>query len=367
MKRFFTVFLLVILLFCPVKTQALSVSAKGAVLIDGNSGEVLFSKGENLLLPFASTTKIMTALLLCEENNMEKTVTVTKSMVAVEGTSMGLSIGDKVTYEALLYGMMLSSGNDAANATAIAISGSIDAFVEKMNKKAEMLGLENTHFGTPSGLDSKDHLTTAKDLAQLTRFAMMNEDFCQAVKCQQKTVTVGGRKVTLYNHNRLLKTYENAVGVKTGFTKKSGRCLVSAAKNDSVFLIAVTLNDGNDWADHKAMLDYGFSLPKKEIHFIEEGYNIPVIGADEDSITVMCEEKSFTFLSDREVTVKVNLPAYIFAPIKEGTVIGSKEYYCGDTLIFSEELFAGYNVESKREPSLFDIFICNFLKLLRAI
>ena len=216
--------------------NALAVSAKAAVVLCGDTGEVIFSKNENQKLSMASTTKIMTGLLLCEYGNFEREITVTKEMLRVEGSSMGLLAGDKVTLHDLLYGLMLASGNDAANVIAFVLGGSVDGFVQKMNQKAEDLGLENTRFATPSGLDDENHYTTALELAKLTRYALCNEEFAKVVACEKAPLNYGNPpyKRSLTNHNKLLKTYDGAVGVKTGFTKKSGRCLVGAAERDGV-------------------------------------------------------------------------------------------------------------------------------------
>ena len=219
------------LLFPFVHTNAEMTSAKAAVLINGDTGEIIYSYNENEKLPMASTTKIMTALILCETADLSEEITVTADMLKVEGSSMGLLAGDRVTYHDLLYGMMLASGNDAANVTAISIAGSVEKFAKMMNRRAEELGLKNTHFVTPSGLDADGHYTTAYDLALLAAFALKNEDFAKAASSKSAVLNYGNPpyRRTLTNHNKLLSSFEGAVGVKTGFTKKSGRCLVSAA------------------------------------------------------------------------------------------------------------------------------------------
>ena len=222
MKRFIALVLSAIVLCGSFEVKGLSLSASAAVIMDGISGKVLYEVGGNKRLSMASTTKIMTALLLCEQGDLSKSISVTEEMIRVEGTSMGLTVGQKVTYRDLLYGMLLSSGNDAANAVAVAVGGSAENFVAMMNGKAQELGLINTHFDTPSGLDGDTHYTTAYELALLTKEALKNEDFSAAVSSSEITLNYGGMKHTLINHNRLLKEFDGAVGVKTGFTKKSG-------------------------------------------------------------------------------------------------------------------------------------------------
>lgn len=347
MKKLFCFFICLIFLVCPLPTKALSVSAKSAVLIDAVSGEILFSKNPNEKLSMASTTKIMTALLLCENGDLERKITVTPEMVYVEGTSMGLKVGMQVSLEDILYGMILASGNDAANAAAIAIGGGIDNFVALMNDKARQLGLECTHFNTPSGLDGDSHYTTSFDLAMLTRYALNNSDFYKACSTKSKTVVLDGVKVTLKNHNRLLSSYNGAIGVKTGFTKKSGRCLVSAAERDGGRLIAVTLNDGNDWQDHKSMLDYGFSrLNATSCVFNETEYKIPVLAGKEQSVTAHSERIELRTLEGKTVVKKEYIYPYICAPVKEGEVVGYIEYKSGGYTVAKQTLYAEKCIEA---------------------
>ena len=297
---------LVVLLICATTLYAgaLGTSAKGAVLINGDTGEIIYEQNAETRLPMASTTKIMTALLLCENGDLEKEITVTAEMLRVEGSSMGLLAGDKVTLHDLLYGMMLASGNDAANVTAYVLGGTVKGFVKMMNDKAAELGLKNTHFDTPSGLDGETHYTTPYDLAMLARFALQNEDFAKAVGSKSATLNYGNPpyRRTLTNHNRLLKTFDGAIGVKTGFTKKSGRCLVSAAKRDGKYVIAVTLNDPSDWADHASLLEHGLdAVALTEIAPETTDYSVAVVGAEE-TVDVRIEPKTFSSLTSGDIT-----------------------------------------------------------------
>ncbi len=347
MKKLLCFFLIICLLVCPLPIKALSVSAKSAVLIDAISGEILFSKNPNERLPMASTTKIMTALLLCEYGDLERIITVTPEMVYVEGTSMGLKVGMKVSLKDILYGMLLASGNDAANAAAVAVGGGMDNFVALMNDKAQQLGLENTHFDTPSGLDGDSHYTTSYDLAMLTRYALNNSDFYEACSTKSKAVYLDGVKVTLSNHNRLLSSYNGAIGVKTGFTKKSGRCLVSAAERENGRLIAVTLNDGDDWQDHKNMLDYGFSrLENSSCVFYETEYKIPVLAGKENSITVISDRIEFRTVEGKKIVKEEYIYPYIFAPVKEGEEVGYVEYKSGGYTVAKQTLYADKSIEA---------------------
>lgn len=365
MKRIIAVILSAVLLFTPLKARGIGVSAKAAVVIDGISGKVLYGREENTPLAMASTTKIMTALLLCEQKDLTRTVTITPEMVKVEGTSMGLYVGLQVSYYDLLYGMLLASGNDAANAVAIAVGGSVQSFVAMMNTRAKELGLNNTHFNTPSGLDGAEHYTTALELAVLTRYALKNKDFADAAGCSSITLEYGGKKHTFVNHNRILREYEGAVGVKTGFTKKAGRCLVTAARKNDGFIIAVTLNDGNDWQDHKAMLDYGFSLLENEPQaFKENKYSVIVLGGEKNRINAYSRKASFKTASGQRITAKEYLSPYVSAPVKKGEKLGVIEYYCGQEIIEKQYVYSAEDVRAVHSVGSFKTLLISFLNML---
>ena len=232
------------------------VSAKSAALLDGTTGECLYEKNGDQRALIASTTKIMTCLLVCEAGDLDRTVTVPETAAGTEGSSMYLKSGETLTRRELLYGMMLHSGNDAALTLAISISGSEAAFVRQMNRRACALNLTQTHFANPHGLDSGENYSTALDLARLAQAALQNEQFRAVVST--KTITCAGR--TLTNHNKLLWRYDGCIGVKTGYTRHAGRILVSAAERGGRMLIAVTISDPDDWRDHVSLLDYGFAV-----------------------------------------------------------------------------------------------------------
>lgn len=324
--------------FCTV--SAYNTSAKAAVVIDGNTGEILYSQNCDMQLPMASTTKIMTALLLCElGGDLTKEIVTTREMVTVEGSSMGLQVGDTVSYRDLLYGMMLASGNDAANTVAIAIAGSVKEFVDLMNKRAEEMGLQNTHFVTPSGLDAEEHYTTAYELAIITKEALKNTEFAKAAASEKACLCYGNPPYnrTLTNHNKLLKMYEDVVGVKTGYTKKSGRCLVSASRKDGKLVIAVTLNDGNDWADHRTLLDLGLSLiESKEYSPTEEKIDVKLTDGNKISLSVPSALINTT--QNTKVTYNINLPQFLYAPVKRGERIGSISYYCNGNIVCEKQI-----------------------------
>ena len=244
------------LIFCitPAVAEALEVSATAAVLMDADMGQVLYEKNGDRQMLIASTTKIMTALVVLEHAAPDDVITVTPDHMA-EGSSMYLRAGETVRVEELLYGLLLCSGNDAALALT-ECAGGLTPFVALMNEKAAALGMAHTSFANPNGLDADGHYSTARDMAVLAAAAMENPTFRRI--CSSRSVTIGQR--TMENHNRLLRQMEGCVGLKTGYTQAAGRTLVSCTEREGCRLVAVTLQDGNDWADHAALYDYGFRL-----------------------------------------------------------------------------------------------------------
>ena len=349
MKKLVCIFICVFVLLNSISVSALDISAQSAVVIDGYSGEILYSKNCDIRLPMASTTKIMTALLLCEMvGDLTAKLVTTRAMVTVEGSSMGLLAGDTVSYYDLLYGMMLASGNDAANTTAIAIAGSVSEFVDLMNKRAVSMGLKNTRFVTPSGLDAEGHYTTAYELALIAKEALSNEIFAQAASSKTARLYYGNPPYyrTLTNHNKLLKMYDDVVGVKTGYTKKSGRCLVSASKKDGKFVIAVTLNDSNDWRDHRELLDLGLSLVECKVFSPKnQAITLPAIsGAD---VTVSIPSAVISMTENTTVNYVINAPDFLYLPIEKGQEIGEIIYYCNDNKVAALKISATESLNFK--------------------
>lgn len=326
------------------------VSAESALLLDANSGCVLYSKNEGARLPMASTTKIMTAIVAIESGDIDRVVKVSEKAVGVEGSSVGLKAGEELTLRDLLYAMLLESANDAAAAIACEISGDIPAFAGLMNAKAKQLGLENTHFENPHGLDGESHYTTASDLARLAAYCMENPQFAGIVSTRKATISNADSNVRwLVNHNKLLRMYDPAVGVKTGFTKKSGRCLVSAAERDGMKLIAVTLNAPDDWNDHMRMLDAGF----ESYEFItlartgEASVTVPVVGGSADCVTVTNPVPACASLprSHGEITRRIELPQFLYAPVASGQRIGRIIYEADGKTVAEVPLIACYSAE----------------------
>ena len=348
-------------------TEGPSVSAQCAAVIHMDTGEVLFVKNGDERRAMASTTKIMTALLTLEEAAVEnREVEITREMVLVEGSSMGLREGDRLTLRDLAVGMLTVSGNDAANSAAIAISGSREAFVERMNQRAQELGLENTHFETPSGLDGETHYSTALDMAKLAAAAMQNPDFAAIAGSKTAKVTFLSpeKTVTYQNHNKLLSLYEGCTGVKTGYTKKAGRCLVSAAERDDVRLVAVTLSAPDDWNDHAALLDYGFSK-MTTLTFDESNYSckVPVAGVGEITACGSSEAVTAALPVSQQGAVRrvVELERFLYAPIKKGEQVGTVRYLLGERTIAELPLLAAENASlPQRNPSWWERVLAFF-------
>lgn len=330
---------------CPARAEALSVSAECAVLVCAESGEVLFGKNADRRCAIASITKIMTAVIALE-SAADRDVVFTDEMAA-EGSSLYLQKGDRLSMPELVKGMMAVSGNDAANAVAVTVAGSLEAFAGLMNEKARQLGMSNTHFVTPSGLDDGQHYSTARDMALLCVYAMENEQFRSIVSQRKVTVSYeypAGKTQVCVNHNKLLSTYEGCIGIKTGYTQKAGRTLTSCAERNGVRLIAVTLNDSNDWEDHRSMLDYGFSLyePTAAVS-AGECFELPVVGADRDSIMV-CPEKDMIASVKKDGTDKLErklyMPHFVYAPISKGTQVGELCIFRNGRKLLSARLYA---------------------------
>ncbi len=337
----------------PTRIENISVSASAAVLIDAESGDVLYAKHTDKRLPMASTTKIMTALVALEAADISQTVIVSEKAVGVEGSSVYLTAGERLTLKELLYALLLESANDAAVAIAIAVAGDTDRFVALMNAKADELGLKNTHFDNPHGLDGKTHYTTAYDLAIITANALKNPHFSEIVATRKYTISMNGNEGVrfLVNHNRMLRSYDGAIGVKTGFTKKSGRCLVSAAMRDGLTLIAVTINAPDDWNDHRLMLDAGFNAVKR-ITLAETGdYHFPVSVVGGTVSEVLCTNgtklTSLLPASHGPISCKLEAPRFIYAPAKAGDKVGMLTYTCDGEIICSSPLILTEDINQK--------------------
>lgn len=341
-----------VLLF-PVQAKALS--AQKAILMDGTTGRVIYEKNADEKSLIASTTKIMTALVVCQQCNVLDRVRIPKEAVGVEGSSMYLRAGEVLTVQELLYGLMLQSGNDAAVALAIYCGGTVEGFAELMNDKARSLGLNNTHFVNPNGLDAPGHYSTARDLAVLAAYAMDDPIFAQTVSTRQ--VKCGERYLT--NHNKLLWRVEGADGVKTGFTKAAGRILVSSATRDGRRLVCVTINAPDDWNDHASLLNSGFDdYEVKQI--VEKGQvlgTVEVIGGETNAVELIADDGFFYALREEETPrLERTGPGFVYAPAAQGGNAGRAYVTLAGKIIGSVPMVYGQTVEQEAEekPSLWD-------------
>ncbi len=321
---------------CP-RVSAAEISAQAYVVMEADSGEIFAAQNADLRLPCASTTKIMTALLVLESLSPEKTVTISESHTLAEGSKMYLRAGETVSVSDLLYGLLLASGNDAALALAEAAAGSVEAFVARMNEKAVQLGLENTHFQNPSGLPDEAHYSSAKDLAILMAEAMRNEAFARI--CGTREAVLDGR--TVVNHNRLLHTVEGVDGGKTGYTKAAGRCLVSTAIRSGRRLVVVTLNAPDDWDDHKTLYDSAFArFETLDLPSLLPELSLRVVGGDCDTVPLLTDaaEIALTAEERKRLQIVIELPRFDYAPLAFGTAVGRVVWMLDGRSVASAEL-----------------------------
>ena len=338
--------MLAVALLIPVKAEA--VSARRAYVLDAVSGRELFVRNPDERSLIASTTKIMTALIVCEQCNVLDRMRIPKEAVGIEGSSMYLKEGEVLTLQELLYGLMLSSGNDAAVALAIYCGGTVEGFAELMNDKARNLGLTGTHFENPNGLDSPGHYSTARDLAKLAAYAMKNPIFYKTVSA--KSVRIGERCLT--NHNKLLWKLEGADGVKSGFTKAAGRILVSSATRQGRRIIGVTIDAPDDWNDHCQLLNEGFAR-YQDRQIVQAGQRVSVqevLGGDARRIEVLAaEDFSYALAAEECPQLVLPGPGFVYAPAVEGAEAGFAYVLINGTVIGKVPVVYGTTVEQEAE------------------
>ena len=336
---------------CAAAQSAPQTGAEAFILMDAGSGRVLTGKNTEQELAIASTTKIMTALVALETGNLSDKVTVKQNHLK-EGSSMYLRAGEVLTLEELLYGLLLPSGNDAAECIAAHCGGSGGSggsaqFVRWMNEKAKALGMEHTSFANPSGLDEMGHSSCALDMARLAAYAMQNPTFARIVST--RTASVGTRTMT--NHNKLLASYSGCVGLKTGYTGDAGRTLVTCAERDGMRLIAVTLHDGSDWADHAALYDYGFSAYALSSG-AKKGEAYGSVSVDGQSVSAVAAE-SFRYptAENEALSVRAELPQTVSAPVRKGQTFGTLVISCGETEVGRVDLVSARSVQAQETKS----------------
>lgn len=303
--------------------EAPDISAASAVLLDADSGRILYARDENTPRAIASTTKLMTAMVASEYlDDLQQEITIRKEWTGIEGTSLYLEPGEKLTAETLLYGLLLHSGNDAAVALAGACAGDPETFVDWMNRRAKDLGMTGTHFTDPNGLGGTEHYSTALDMARLGAACL--DDPVVSKIAATRSIHIGGRSFT--NHNKLLWQYPDCTGMKTGYTRQAGRTLVSSAERNGQRLVCVTLNDGDDWRDHAALLDYGFShFPKRTL--VRRGQvfgRVPVNGSLLHDLPVVARDTlSWPLKETDQVRLELSsLPQRAEASVRQGEIVG---------------------------------------------
>lgn len=352
----------------PARASEPGLSGECACLYLPQIDKVLVDKNGSRRHPMASTTKIMTALVALESAGMDDEVVVSPEAAGVEGSSIYLVAGERQTMGNLLYALLLESANDAAAAIAIHVAGSVSAFADKMNARAAEMGLTDTHFENPHGLSDDNHYTTAIDLARITAEAMRNPIFREIVSTKHKIIKVqnGTQVRSLSNHNRLLRSYDDCVGVKTGFTRISGRCLVSAAERNGMLEIAVTLDAPNDWQDHAALLDYGFSLYEGRIlaESADERFTVPLIGGEQEALSLSARNTYYAVVArgSEPIIPHVEINRLITAPVRKGQVLGCVRYTQGGKTIATVPLLAEEAVAARPVRLTLWDKIKNFLK-----
>ena len=344
-KRFSAVLAALLSLYSifPCQSLAVSTSASAAILVDVDSGRVLYEQNADARMLIASTTKILTALVAIEEGNLSDMVTVSRQAALTEGSAMYLQEGEQLTLETLLYGLLLCSGNDAAVAVAEHVGGSLEGFVDRMNRRAKELGMDHSSFANPNGLDDENHYSTARDMALLACAAANNETLMRIAST--KTVSIGGRTMT--NHNKLLRYMEGCTGLKTGFTKAAGRTLVSCAEQNGQRLAAVTLQDGNDWADHQALYEYGFSTYPAHWAAVlgETLYSAPVKNGLRDTVPLVAAGSfSWPLAEGEALEMSVELDGPLTAPVTAGRRAGEAVFTLNGMEVGRVTLLCGQSV-----------------------
>lgn len=341
--------------YCDVKLPVLD--SRYICVIDYESGRVLFEKDSDKIVPMASTTKIMTAIVALENSDLKYVAAVSKRAASVGGSTVGLKYGQKVTMEELLYGLMLRSGNDCAIAIAENVSGSVEKFTALMDSKAFDIGAFSTHFSTPHGLDADGHYTTAYDLALITRYAMGNDVFARIVGTRNVTLDGADGKRSFYNINRILGMVEGADGVKTGYTGKAGKCLVSSAYKDGRRVICVILNSTDRWNDSKALLEYGFKNFESTISVDPKDHHvyIDVVNGSSSKVKAGFGNVYSLPVSESEIgniTYKFEVPEKLYAPLHEKQQLGRLVMYSNNKEIYAIPVVALESIEVSRTKTL---------------
>ncbi len=314
--------------------EGVELSASSAIVMDAHTNTVFFEKNSDIKRGVASTTKVMTCLLAVESGELEKTVEITDEMlVGCEGSLIYLKAGDRITLYDLVCGAMIASGNDAANAIAYYLAGSQQNFAIMMNKRAKAIGMKSTKFVTPSGLDKGNNHSTAFDMALLSSEAAMNDALMKIASMKSADITISGKRQTVYNHNKLLSVSDNFIGLKTGFTKKAGRCLLSVYQYKGSLIVCVTLGAPNDWQDHKRLVNYS----KKCYKDINQNKRLKINTVGGMKSLLSCGY-SYSLKAVGKTTVKEYYYPFVYAPVRTGDVIGRADIYINQRYVKSIDI-----------------------------
>ena len=346
------------------RTSLASLSAKACALYIPEIDEFVYEKQADDRLPMASTTKIMTAIVAVENTSPDEVVEIGENSVNIEGSSAYLKVGDILTMEELVYALLLQSANDAAVAIANHVAGSVEDFALLMNEKARELSLTDTHFTNPHGLDDEEHYTTARELSLIAKEALSFDELKAAFKTYKRTFRYGERVRTYVNHNKLLKLYDDAIGMKTGYTKRCGRCLVGAAERDGLTLITVTLDAPSDWQDHMKMLDFGYENYEKLTlayagEYEYERYVFNSLGTkikltNKDELSIIRKR------SDSLPEISVKLPEFLFSPISGNDIVGKVIFTIDGKYVGEVNLYPQRDIKEEKQNSFFDRFTSLF-------
>ena len=332
--------ILIITLFIPFVVKGISTSATSAILMDTDNNRIIYSKNIHEVRSVASISKIMTALLAVESGKLDKEVKINSSISKAYGSAIYIKTGEKMKLRDLVYGLMLRSGNDAALAIADYVGGSVDNFVTMMNHKAKEIGMKNTYFNNPSGLDEdKGNYSTAFDMAILTSYAMKIKEYRDIVKTKDYKLETNKNTYIWHNKHKLHKLYKYTTGGKTGYTKKAKRTLVTTASKDNTNLVVVTLNDGNDFKDHMALLDYGFE--NYNTYTILKKGNINIYNENYYRGYVLYIKKDCKYLLDDSEKESVNIKYKLkkFKHIRNREIVGEVIVNLGDKKIYGEPIY----------------------------
>ena len=350
MKKLLFLFLLLI----PFKIYALEISAKSAILMDSDSGRILYAKDIDTKRLIASTTKIMTGILAVESDKLEDVVTIKDDILKAYGSNIYISIGEEIKLKDLVYGLMLRSGNDSAIAISSYVSKTTDDFVKLMNDKAKEIGMTNTYFCNPHGLDEKcENKSTARDMALLMSYAIKNDTFKKIVGTKRHIAKSNIKTYDWYNKNKLLTTYKYTTGGKTGFTEKARRTLVTSASKDDTNLVVVTLNDPNDFITHKNLYEYGFNNYKRYLIMSKNKFSLKNDYYDNLYIK---NDIYYLFKNDEINDVYIKYKLDKIEEPRNNDKVGIMEIYIKDKKIISENIYINIKEKQNIIKRIFSIF-----------